>query len=186
MSNYRDEFLEETYYLISNKGFNNNILFENSDDYKTFLLYTISNILDNTWIILSAYCILPDRFYFVLKNQEKWFKLSDFMRKIQVSYAMYFKKKNEDNIESKWVPVFEWRFKAYKINLEDIAEIESCVAFEPIRIKLVENIKNWPYTSAHQSFETWYDYKSQMHIKIYNDGRKIQKTFFEKDFLEKL
>lgn len=183
MSNYRDEFLENTYYLISNKGFNNNILFENSDDYKTFILYIISNILDHAWITMSAYCILPDKFYFVVKNTEKWFKLSDFMRKIQVSYAMYLK--NNNNNESRWVPVFEWRFKAHKINLEDIEEIESCVAFEPIRAEAIENIKNRPYTSAHQVMETWYDYKKQTYIKIYNDGRKIQKVFFDEMFLEK-
>lgn len=186
MSNYRDEFLWESYYLISNKGFNNNILFENSDDYKTFILYTISNILDHTWIMMSAYCILPNTFYFIIKNQEKWFKLSDFMRKIQVSYAMYFKKKNESNLESRWVPVFEWRFKSQKIDLEELEEIESCVSFEPIRLKLIENIRDRPYTSAHQTLDTWYDYKSQMHIKIYNDNRKIYKTFFGEDILRKI
>jgi hypothetical protein len=71
MSNYREEFLEDTYYLISNKGFNKNILFENSDDYKTFILYVISNILDHPGITISAYCILPHHFYFVIKNKEK-------------------------------------------------------------------------------------------------------------------
>ena len=179
MSNYRDEFLENTYYLISNKGFNHNILFENSDDYKTFILYVISNVLDHAWITISAYCMLPDKFYLVVKNTEKWFKLSDFMRKIQVSYAMYLKKWNHENNESKWVPVFEWRFKAQKINLEDIEKTESCVAFEPIRSGAIDNIKNRPYTSAHQVIETWYDYKKQTHIKIYNDWRKIENMFFE-------
>jgi REP element-mobilizing transposase RayT len=177
MSNYRDEFLDDTYYLISNKWFNNSILFENSDDYKTFILYVISNLLDHTWIIISAYCILPQHFHFVIKNKDKWFKISDFMRKIQVSYAMYLKSKQ--NNESRWLPVFEWRFKANVINLDDLEYIESCVAFDPVRHESIENIKNWPYTSAHQLIDTWYDYITQTHIKIYNDWRKIQKRFFE-------
>lgn len=180
MSNYRDEFLEDTYYLISNKGFNKNILFENSDDYKTFVLYIISNLLDHPWIMMSAYCILPQHFHFVIKNNEKWFKISDFMRKIQVSYAMYIKN-NDKNGKSRWVPVFEWRFKAEPIDLDNLEHIESCVWFDPIKHKAIENIKNWPYTSAHQATDTWYDYTTQMHIKVYNDWRKIQKRFFEDD-----
>ncbi|OQY38615.1 MAG: hypothetical protein B6229_05555 [Spirochaetaceae bacterium 4572_7] len=101
MSNYRDEFLPDTYYLISNKGFNNNILFESGDDYKTFILYVIANLLDHPVLSISAYCILPKHFHLIVKNKEKGFKLSDFMRKIQVSYAMYFKKKNAEKVELK-------------------------------------------------------------------------------------
>lgn len=183
MSNYRDDFLENNYYLVFNQWFNHNILFENNDDYKTFILYVISNILDHSGIMISAYSILPDRFYLVIKNNEKWLKLSDFMRKIQVSYAMYSKKKDEEGSKSRWLPVFEWRFKAKVIDIEDLEKVESCVAFEPIRAKLVENINNRPYTSAHQVIDTGYDYKSQTHIKIYNDWRKIQKMFFEDDEL---
>ena len=180
MSNYRDEFLEDSYYLISNKGFNNNILFESNDDYKTFILYVIANLLDHPQLSISAYCILPKHFHFIVKNNEKWFKLSDFMRKIQVSYAMYFKKKNAEKLELKWVPVFEWRFKASSVDDNKLEYIESCVAFDPVYHKVVEDIKNWPYTSAHQIIDTWYNYATQTHIKIYNDWRKIQKnTFFD-------
>ncbi len=182
MSNYRDEFLSDSYYLISNKGFNNNVLFENTDDYKTFILYVIANLLEHPNLSISAYCILPKHFHLVVKNKDKWFKLSDFMRKIQVSYAMYFKKKNVDKIELKWVPVFQWRFKASLIETSDLEDIESRVAFDPILHESVEDIQNWPYTSAHQVMDTWYNYMTQTHIKIYNDWRKIHKnTFFDKD-----
>lgn len=183
MSNYRDEFLENTYYLISNQWFNQKILFENTDDYKTFILYVISNILEHSGIIISAYSILPNTFYFVIKNQEKWLKISNFMRKIQVGYAMYFKKK-QNNPESRWLPIFEWRFKSNKIELEELEKIESCVAFEPLRAGLVENIKNWPYTSVHQSIDTGYDPTTQTYIKTYHDARINQKMFFEEEFLK--
>ncbi len=155
------------------------MLFESSVDYKTFILYVISNILNHTWITLSAYCILPNMFYFVVKNDDKWFKLSDFMRKIQVSYAMYFKKKHEEKEGIKGIPVFQWRFVAKIIWLNMLEEAESCVSFEPLNQNLTEEIRNWPYTSAHQILDTGYDYKNDIHIKIYNDWRKIQKKFFE-------
>ena len=181
MSNYRDEFLPDTYYLISNKGFNNNILFESGDDYKTFILYVIANLLDHPVLSISAYCILPKHFHLVVKNKEKWFQLSDFMRKIQVSYAMYFKKKNTEKTELKWVPVFEGRFKALAIKSNDLENIESCVAYDPIYHEAVEDIKNRLYTSAHQIEETGYNYMTQTHIKIYNDWRKIYKNNYFDD-----
>ncbi len=176
MSNYRNDFEADTYYLVSNKGFNNNILFENDDDYKTFILYVIANLLDHPWLIISSYCILPKHFYLVLMNKEKGLKISDFMRKVQVSYAMYFKKKNTEKIELKWVPVFEWRFKAKAIELDNLENIESCVAYDPINNKSVEDIQNWPYSSAHQIADTGYNYITQTHIKVYNDWRKIYKN----------
>lgn len=181
MSNYRDKFEENKYYLISNEGFNTNVLFENADDYKTFILYVIANLLDHPWLSISAYCILPKHFHFVIKNKDNGLELSNFMRKIQVSYAMYFKKKNIEKIELKWVPVFNGRFKAKLINDNELEHVESCVAFDPIHHNAIEDIQNRPYTSAHQIIDTGYNYMTQTHIKIYNDNRKIHKNIFFED-----
>ena len=178
MSNYRDEFLADTYYLVSNKWFNNSVLFENSDDYKTFMLYVIENLLEYKWLVMSAYSILPDHFHFVIKNCESGLKLSDFMRKIQVSYAMYLKKRQENKPELRWVPVFEWRFRASPISPEEITNIESCVSFDPINHEFIEEIKDWPYSSIHQITVTWYDCMTHTDIKIYNEGRGIKTKFF--------
>ena len=179
MSNYRDEFLENTYYLVFNQWFNKNILFENSDDYKTFVLYAMQHLIEMPQLVMSAYCILPSYFYFVIKNKEHWLMLSDFMRKVQVSYAMYLKKKEKNQENSKWLPVFGWRFKANIIEEESLEDIESCVAFEPIKNEFVEDIKSRPHTSAHQVIETWYDCMSDTHIKIYNEWRKLYKKTFD-------
>lgn len=181
MANYRDEFLAETYYLVENQGFNNNVLFEKSDDYKTFILYVIANLLEHPGLVISAYCILPKSFQLVILNKEKWLRLSDFMRKVQVSYAMYSKKNNLEREQLKWVPVFDGRFKAKAIKDSELSYIESCVAFEPINWDSIEDIQNRPYTSAHQIFDTGYNYMTQTHIRIYNDGRKVDKyARFEK------
>lgn len=154
-------------------------MFSNSDDYKTFILYVIENLLAYSTISISAYSILPDHFHFMVKNNESWYKLSDFMRRIQVSYAMWFKRKYNEN--NRGVPVFEWRFKAKQIELNDIEDYESYISFDPIYHELVEDIRDWPYTSAHQTIQTWYDYTTQTHIKIYNEWRKISKKLFSKE-----
>lgn len=152
-------------------------MFSSADDYKTFILYVIENLLDFKNLVLSAYSLLPNHFHLVIKNTEKGLELSDFMRKIQVSYAMYFKKSKNSN-NDRWVPVFEGRFKARLIDPNDIERIESCVAYDPLNHELVEDIKNWPYSSVHQVTDTWYDYMGQTHIKIYNEDRKISKKMF--------
>lgn len=180
MSNYRDDFLENSYYLISNKWFNDNILFSSADDYKTFILYVIENLLEYKSLVISSYSLLPNHFHLVIRNTEKGLEISDFMRKIQVSYAMYFKK-SKNSINDRWVPVFEWRFKAKLIDPNDIEKIESCVAYDPLKHELVEDIKNWPYSSVHQVTDTWYDYMGQTHIKIYNEDRKISKKMFSEE-----
>lgn len=178
MSNYRDEFLEDSYYLVSNKWFNGNMLFSSSDDYTTFILYVMEKLLEYPNILISAYCLLPNYFYFVVKNVQKWFDLSHFMRKIQVSYAMYLKKNHDVIKYDRGVPVFEWRFKSRLLKEDDLENVESCVSYEPLRCGIVEDIKEWPYTSVHQVVDTWYDYSIQTHIKIYNDNRKISKKMF--------
>ena len=152
-------------------------MFSSADDYKTFILYVIENLLDFKNLVLSAYSLLPNHFHLVIKNTEKGLEISDFMRKIQVSYAMYFKKSKNSN-NDRWVPVFEGRFKARLIDPNDIERIESCVAYDPLNHELVEDIKNWPYSSVHQVTDTWYDYMGQTHIKIYNEDRKISKKMF--------
>lgn len=177
MSNYRDIFLENTYYLVSNKWFNGSVLFENSDDYKAFMLYVIENLLEYKWLILSAYALLPDHFHLVIKNCNEWYDLSDFMRKLQVSYAM-FNKKVKQNPDSRWLPVFEWRFRASIIPDDKIEHIESCVSYDPENHGFIEDISWRPYTSVHQVENTWYDYMTQTHIRVYNEWRNIKKKFF--------
>lgn len=177
MSNYREAFQWETYYLISNKGFDGNVLFENSDDYKAFMLYVMENLLVHKWIIISAYSILPDHFHLVIKNKNSWYELSDFMRKVQVSYAMFFKRSKNDRF-GRWMPVFQGRFKAKKILDNELEHIEWCVSYDPINHNCIDNISWRPYSSIHQVIGTWYDFMTQTHIKIYNEGRNIKKDFF--------
>jgi REP element-mobilizing transposase RayT len=61
------------------------------------MLYVIENLLEYKSLILSAYSMVPNHFHLVVKNTEKGLKLSDFMRKIQVSYAMYVKKNKDES-----------------------------------------------------------------------------------------
>jgi len=155
MWNYRDKFLQNSYYHITNKSLNSIDIFKEKEDYEKFIDYIAKNLIEYPTIGLSAYSILPNHFHFVIKNNRNWLQISEFMRKIQVSYAMYFKKKYANYFSMKWLPVFQWRFKSKLIkDEEELRQIESYVNFDAINHKLAYSISDRPYTSLHQFIDT--------------------------------
>ena len=44
-------------------------------------------------IHIYAWCLLPNHFHLLLKSDKSGLEISSFMRKLQQSYAMYFKTK---------------------------------------------------------------------------------------------
>ena len=91
---------------------------------------------------------MPNHFHLIVHNLETGLTLSDFMRKLQVSYAMYFKKNYETGLKT---PVFEWRFKAKLIKDEKyLAQCIAYVNYNPLKHAIVDNIDNYKWTSYHQ------------------------------------
>lgn len=176
MSNSRDPFQEWVSYHIVNKSFGNMILWETWNDYKTFILQIIDHLMSFPNIKLISYCILPDHFHFVISNTKKWFDISNFLKKVQISYAMYFKKRHSDNISLKWLPVFKWRFKSIAIPQDKLDEIVSYVNYNAIHHEIVESVSNRPYSSIHQFTDTWYDYAQETYIKMENIDISLSKN----------
>lgn len=176
MSNSRDPFQEWVSYHIVNKSFGNMILWETWNDYKTFILQIIDHLMSFPNIKLISYCILPDHFHFVISNTKKWFDISNFLKKAQISYAIYFKKRHSDNINLKWLPVFKWRFKSRAILQDKLDEILSYVNYNAIHHEIVESVSNRPYSSIHQFMDTWYDYTQETYIKMENIDISLSKN----------
>ncbi len=148
MSNARFEFLENHYYHVYNRWFQKQTLFTNNNDFERFYKYIIKESKDNDKIKIVSWSFMPNHFHFVIHNLETGLDLSDFMRKIQVSYAMYFKRNNETGLK---VPVFEWRFKAKLLKDQDyLARCIAYVNFNPLKHAIVYNIDNYKRTSYHQ------------------------------------
>jgi len=176
VSNSRDQFKQWMCYHIVNKSFGNMILWETGNDYKTFILQIIDHLMTFPGIKLISYCIMPDHFHFVVSNEKKWFDISNFLKKIQISYAMYFKKKHADNPSLKWLPVFKWRFKALELESDKVNEIISYVNYNAIHHEIVESVANRPYSSIHQFIDTWYDYTQETYIKMENTDITLSKN----------
>ena len=123
----RKVILEKDYYYhIYNRWFEKQIIFRNNHDferfYKTIIRY--NKIYD--WIKILSYCFLPNHFHFILTSSKSGLEISNFMRKIQQSYAMYLRTNTSPDLKKKW-PVFEWRFKAKIIDNEEY--LYKCLAY---------------------------------------------------------
>ncbi len=147
------ELIEDTFFHIYNRGFNKQTLFFEEKDFQRFIL-TIERYLDEIpYIEIAAFSILPNHFHFLLQSSKSGLKISQFMRKVQQSYAMYFNKKYGESIKSGLkYPVFEGRFKAKMIANEDYLRMTyDYIELNPLKHELVGNIKDWPYSSVHFS-----------------------------------
>ena len=143
--------LENTFYHVFNRGFNEQTLFFEEKDYERFT-QTIERYLDEVKTVeIGSFSILPNHFHLLLTSSESGLKISEFMRKIQQAYAMYFNKKYGDKVKSGLkFPVFEGRFKAKIIEDEEyLHTVSTYIELNAIKHELVSDIKDWPYSSFH-------------------------------------
>jgi REP element-mobilizing transposase RayT len=78
------------------------------------------------------------------------------MRKLQVSYSMYFNKEYGDSIKQGLKsPVFEGRFKAKEVVDEAyLSQLVTYVEHNAVKHEIVERIEDWPYTSYEKRNDT--------------------------------
>lgn len=79
--------------------------------------------------------------------------ISNFMRKLQVSYSMYFNARYSDSVKKGLKsPVFEGRFKAKEVLDEAyLTQLVTYIEYNAVKHELVEVIEDWPYTSWEKS-----------------------------------
>jgi len=143
------------YYHIFNRWWNKNTIFFEYKDYKRFVENMKYYNLEYPDIKLLAWSIMPNHFHFILKSDKSGLNISNYMRKVQQSYAMYFKTKYRalsPDLELLKIPqFFEWRFKAKLIEDEDyLNKVHQYVILNPIKHWIVDKIEDWAFTSYHQ------------------------------------
>ena len=141
------------YYHIYNRWYDKMIIYKDKSDFERFIKTMLRYNNQYSWIKIYSYCILPNHFHFVLSSNESGLEISNYMRKIQQWYAMYFKSKYSNSSPDsniRW-QIFEWRFKAKLISNDDyLAKCLAYVNFNAIKHEIVEDIMDYPYTSYHQ------------------------------------
>ena len=157
------------FYHVYNRGYNKQTLFFSEKDYTRFYAYLKKFTDMYLSIEVKCHCILPNHFHFILletglpenetgldsDDPDKAVYLSIFMRKLQVSYSMYFNSQYGDSVKKGLKsPVFEGRFKAKEVLDEAyLAQLVTYVEHNAVKHEIVERIEDWPYTSHNQSLE---------------------------------
>lgn len=141
---------KDNIYHIYNRWFEKQTIFRNKNDFERFLKTMVKYNKDFDWIKIYSYSFLPNHFHLIVSSNKSGLEISDFMRKIQQSYAMYFKVSSSPDLKKRW-QLFEWRFKAKLI--QDQEYLERCLAyvnFNPIKHEIVKSIDDYERTSYHQ------------------------------------
>lgn len=152
MWNSRLEFLENKYYIIYNRWFNKQNIFRDKLDFENFYKIIIKYLNEYKKIKLISYCFLPNHFHLVFYNLETGRDISNFMRKFQLSYSIYFTKKyREVQKIQKGTSLFEWRFISKPLETDEyLYKTLAFVNYNPIYHKIVDKIEKYPYTSYHK------------------------------------
>lgn len=180
MSNARFPFSSNIPYHIHNRGWNKQRIFLQPYDYARFIknLKLLQKDYGDELLVL-AFSLLPNHFHLIIKPFESGFYVSDFMRKLQGTHAMYIKKRYGDTFPT-WIPIFGQRFSSHKINNDQyLAQCFYYVHNNAVKHEYVENILDRPYTSLHY---LWIP--ESLELSTINKKQKSRENDNWRDFFE--
>ncbi len=133
------------YYHIINRGVERRKVFLKKEDFEYFLELLCSES-KNYSIIIHNYCLMDNHYHLFIQLQEE--NLSKFMRQINSRYAIYFNKTYKRSGH-----LWQGRFQSKMIT--DEAYFYTLIRYieqNPLKAKIVRNIEEYPYSSAHHFF----------------------------------
>jgi len=134
------------YYHIINRGVEQRVIFEEEEDYNYFeeLLCTYA---PSYGVTIHNYCMMSNHYHLLIEIKDGM--LSKFMRQINMSYAIYFNKKNRRSGH-----LWQGRFKSWYVT--DEAYLHTLILYieqNPLKAKIVKSIEKYPYSTAHYFLE---------------------------------
>jgi len=161
-------FKPKTYHHILNRGSFKQKIFRKPKDYEVFIdilkyylryptLSPLSKLSQlkltkakstkptKTPYQLISYCLMPNHFHLLLLQKEKSPTLSDLLKKLSVTYVMYFQ--SQYNHSGR---LFEGRFKSIKIfDNEQLLYLTKYIHLNPAKITAGSHpsVINYPYSS---------------------------------------
>lgn len=141
-------YLENALYYITSKGDDNQHIFKDREDFKTFL-GLLKKYKAQYGFKLFAFCLLPDHFHLLMElpvqseQNDNAGVLSNIMHDLNSSYTKYFNGKYP-----KKGHLFRERYKAALIEKEPyLLKLTAYIHLNPQRLNLVSVSQLYPYTS---------------------------------------
>ena len=150
-------FANNHYYHLYNRGVEKRTIFEDEDDYKTFieiLVYYLvpdkkkptvfsrkTQLKISDSVSLLCYCLMPNHFHFLIK-QRKNDGIITLMHALGITYSKYFNKKY-DRVGS----LFQGRFKAKLVNKDEyLLQLSKYIHLNPKEF-YKKTLGSYPYSS---------------------------------------
>jgi putative transposase len=153
---------ENSYYHVYNRGVDNRNIFQDREDYETFLYYlyiytaspgtvqqkypklpprlTAKNLFGETYLI--AYCLLPNHFHLLLKQKSSG-AMPRLLKQVINGYVTYFNKKYK-----KSGAIFQGRYKSMRIESEYLlVQMVRFVHLNPSIAGLTKNLNEYYWSS---------------------------------------
>lgn len=161
-------YVKNGYYHIYNRGVEKRIIFQDNDDYTTFL-YLLKYYLSPEFqtlklphetiesyklirprplvnlseeVNLIAYCLMPNHFHLLI-NQITIDGMTKLMRRLSTTYVMYFNKKYE-----RVGPLFQGKYKASRIKEDSyLLHLSRYIHLNPEELLTRSDLVSYPYSS---------------------------------------
>lgn len=128
-------------YHVYNRGAFRRTLFLNRANYFYFM-EKIEKFKKQYSINVLSYCLMPNHFHLLICAFENSFDISHFMKSLQHSYALHFRKLYNSSGH-----VFESRYKHKLIRGPfHLSTIIEYIRNNPVRKGLVKRAEDWPYS----------------------------------------
>ena len=136
-------------YHVINRGVAQMRIFEEPADYEYFE-ELMCFYAKSFGITIHNYCLMSNHYHILLEIQSE--NLSKFMRQLNMNYSIYFNKKNKRTGH-----LWQGRFKSWYVTDEAYLYTLMCyIEQNPLKAKMVQDIKEYPYSSYHY----FLDYKN--------------------------
>jgi putative transposase len=187
---YKRVFIKGYYYHIYNRGANKEIIFKDDEDYQVFIdilayyltfpkgrpLSIAKNIKGNlkskvpnlnsesSTVNLCVFCLMPNHFHLLLKQQSdptKENSVSNLMRRVIITYAMYFQKKYDHS-----GTIFQGKFKNVLVDSDSqLLQLSKYIHKNPIEILGSEPLSDYKFSSykyyiSTKEYPDWLDKES--------------------------
>lgn len=135
------EFQANEYYHIYHRGRNRQKIFFEAENY-VYFLRLLKKCCTKFTVRVIAYCLMPNHFHFMLQPQ-KHDNLSEFMRRLQQSYAQAINKRYQRS-----GALFHERFQHVHVYSERY-QILLCryIHVNPKKDGLVADLREWPFSN---------------------------------------
>jgi REP element-mobilizing transposase RayT len=130
-------------YHITARGNRRQAIFHDADDRRLFIAL-LSRVAQRREWRLIAYCLMTNHFHLVIETPAS--NLSAGMHYLNFTYAQYFNERHSMDGH-----LFGGRFGSVLVENEDqLAELLTYVAFNPVRAGLCDKPSDWPWSSSYR------------------------------------